>query len=285
MKPGDRIELLKSLSTRLCRLDWEEIDLTLRQFGFGWSEQWPDGDRKAYCLHHLESGSDASLSQLAEYLFGEQETSIGIDGDPWRDGAFRLFLSHVSEKKAEIAEIKASLSLFAIDGFLAHEDIEPTREWTAEIERALSSCDALAAFLVTRFHDSNWTDQEIGFCLRRRILIIPVRQGLDPYGFIQRYQALTPSSQVAEVIARELFDILVAHDLTSAKMAEALVRQLADSDSFAAAKANMALVEEIKVWTPELLRVLEDSPTKNSQVRDAWSVPESIRSVVSRHGK
>ena len=39
--------------------------------------------------------------------------------------------------KKETAELKEKLKLFGISGFVAHEDIHPTKEWQDEIENAL----------------------------------------------------------------------------------------------------------------------------------------------------
>src|SRR5262249_54560409 len=76
------------------------------------------------------------------------------------------------------------------DAFVAHEDIEPSLEWQDVIEEALKTCGAMVAWLTPDFPTSDWTDQEIGYCLARETLVIPVRVGLDPYGFVGKYQGL-----------------------------------------------------------------------------------------------
>lgn len=85
----------------------------------------------------------------------------------WGGSGFRLFLSHKSEVKKETAALKDRLALFGVSAFVAHEDIHPTREWQNEIENALHTMDAFAALLTHGFHDSDWTDQEVGFALAR----------------------------------------------------------------------------------------------------------------------
>lgn len=192
MKPGDRVELIKKITSGLAQRDWGEIDLILRQFGFPWSPGW-EGTMYNYLLTHLEDGADDKLRDLFEYLYAGQTTAdatvVDTEG-PWTPGRFRLFLSHISADKRLVAEIKSSLELSAIDGFVAHEDIEPTKEWAKEIERALETCHALAAILTSQFHTSFWTDQEVGYCIKRRILIVPVMIGAVPYGFMGPYQGL-----------------------------------------------------------------------------------------------
>ena len=105
------------------------------------------------------------------------EAARKIWGD---DRYFKLFLSHTSKYKAQTAELKERLGLFGVSCFVAHKDIEPLKEWQNEIELALASMDALAALLTPGFHESFWTDQEIGFAFARRVPIIPVRLGMDP---------------------------------------------------------------------------------------------------------
>jgi hypothetical protein len=107
------------------------------------------------------------------------------------EGYFRLFLSHLSKFKADAAKLKDDLRLFGVSCFVAHKDIEPLKEWQDEIELALASTDALAALLTPGFNESLWTDQEVGFTYARRVPIIPVRLGIDPHGFMSRFQALS----------------------------------------------------------------------------------------------
>ena len=47
----------------------------------------------------------------------------------------------------------------------------------------------MCALLTEGFHESNWTDQEVGFALARGILVIPVKYESAPYGFMGRIQA------------------------------------------------------------------------------------------------
>jgi hypothetical protein len=72
-------------------------------------------------------------------------------------------------------------------------DIHPTKLWQDEIEGALASMDGFVALLTDKFHESDWTDQEVGFAFARGVPIVPVRLGCDPYGFIGKFQALTSS--------------------------------------------------------------------------------------------
>lgn len=287
MRPSEKVELIKRIGKRLETDSWTDIDLTLRQFDLPWSSEWESGDKYAYCVRHLEAGNEDSLLALRDYLFGApggDPLSAGPEL-PWQTNRFRLFLSHISAQKEIVSEVKISLGASGVDAFVAHQDIEPTKKWLDQVEIALQTCDALAAILTEGFHESDWTDQEVGFCVNRRVLVVPVRLGVDPYGFISRYQAFTPSLRNSLAVATGLFDILCKHDLTAEKMGSALVSHFADSGSFADARKNVKLLQRVKTWTPEMLREIEQSVEKNRQIREAINVPEAVRAILKTHGK
>jgi hypothetical protein len=53
---------MKKLSAALESLDWDELDLTLRQFGFPWSHNW-EGDKRSYVLSHLEGETTTAFER------------------------------------------------------------------------------------------------------------------------------------------------------------------------------------------------------------------------------
>jgi hypothetical protein len=283
MTAPERLESIRGICKKLETESWTDIDLILKQFGFRPPDTWNGSDMYAYCVASVEKQDDAHVSALAAYLLTDRSTDVqSSEKAPWESGRFRLFLSHVSADKQSVSELKKQLKLKAIDAFVAHEDIEPTREWLVQIETALSTCDALAAFLTQGFHESKWTDHEIGFCVSRRVLIVPIRLGVDPYGFISRYQALTPKTKDPTVIASKLFDVFCSHEQTSSKLAEALVNLFADSSSFAEAKANSRLLDRVSVWTPGLLSSIQEAVRTNGQISGAFGVPETVKGILNK---
>lgn len=115
-------------------------------------------------LHANDPLGEVTITPLtsAEMALGQRMAPTDIDvrriwGD---DNCFHLFISHVSQHKIQASSLKNSLLENGISGFVAHEDIEPSREWQSEISLALRSMHALAALVTPEFHQSNWTDQE-----------------------------------------------------------------------------------------------------------------------------
>ena len=145
----------------------------------------------------------------------------------WQPGYFRLFITHLAENKAGAHKLKEALATYQVAAFVAHDDIEPTREWQLEIERALRTMDALVAILSPKFIESKWCDQEVGIAIGRGKLVLPVRAGADPHGFMGKYQALQAvDAGDAATLAAKIVDVLSQHSQSSDRMTEALVDRL-----------------------------------------------------------
>ena len=101
----------------------------------------------------------------------------------------------------------------------------------------MQSMDALLALLTPDFHDSNWTDQEVGFARGAQVPVIPVKLGQYPYGFVGRYQAVQGQNRSGPELAEELLAIcLDRFDNTRSRMQTALVARFERAESFAQAK-------------------------------------------------
>lgn len=217
---------------------------------------------------------------------GETENDQAAPGPAfWRPGHFRLFITHPSQIKDSVHKVKQELIKYQIAAFVAHDDIEPTKEWQAEIESALRTMDALAAFLTPDFLQSRWCDQEAGIAIGRGKLIVPVRAGADPHGFLGKYQGMNAKGKTATQVAPDLVAVLLKHELSFPRMADALIERLASSGSWNAARATIGLIEDIprlnQVQSARLLATIDD----NSEVADAFGVPDRIRALIARGGQ
>jgi len=203
----------------------------------------------------------------------------------WQPGFFRLFITHVSTKKVEAHRLKESLAAFQIAAFVAHDDIEPTREWQAEIERALRTMDALAAIISPDFLSSRWCDQEVGIAIGRGKLVIPLRLGADPHGFMGKFQGMQVDGVDVPAVAVRLAEILTQNPLSASRMAEALVDRLVSSRSWEASKRTMSLLEMVPRLNASQVTRLVRAVEENSQVHFAFGVPVRIQSLVARIGE
>ena len=196
----------------------------------------------------------------------------------WGKGEMRVFISHKAEDKILAKEIQKSFGVFGVATFVAHEDIEPMLEWQIEIVRALFSADLLVALLTAKFNESNWTDQEIGVAIGRRIPVIPMRIGKDPYGFIGKYQAIKETS--APKIVEKTIDYLVGQEGISPRLKQAAEQALAEAkaDDSSVDRANILtrVSKEIDRSPAELAEALRTAFTNENGRFDIENIFETL---------
>jgi hypothetical protein len=247
-------------------------------------------------LEEIEKGICSKLATICRDLSNDhigsvtitpltsKSTSIGPRPKPadtevrhiWKDGFFRLFLSHVSAHKIAVAKLKSELQVRGISSFVAHEDITPSLEWQNEIELALRSMHALAALLTPDFHPSNWTDQEVGFALGKGVLVVPVRLGTDPYGFIGKVQGLSGSLDQPARMASLLSTTLLNHPSTRRHMRKGLASAFAAADSFVNAISLSKVIATVKDFAEDEKALIQNACKENDQVFNATGVVSRV---------
>jgi len=200
----------------------------------------------------------------------------------WRPRSLHLFLGHLADYKREVGALRDALAVHGVSAFVAHVDIEPTLEWQDQIELALRSMHAFAPLFTPGFNTSKWTDQEIGFAVARGVLIVPVRLGMDPYGFIAKQQALSGSLADAEGLASDIVDVLINHRSTRVVMREASVAALEAAPTAGAAKVVTAKLGRFTDFTSEQLTQLAAAVDENPHVVETVEVRERVEQMLGR---
>jgi len=193
----------------------------------------------------------------------------------WGQDGFRVFLGHKDSVKEQAGQLKDKLSHFGISGFVAHEDIKPEKEWQDEIENALSTMDAFVAIMTDDFHDSDWTDQEVGFAFGRGVPIISVKLGKDPYGFIGKFQALKCSLDNA---ALEIVKLWIKHE----RMLNAYLHALKNCKDFDQGNDLPLIFPYLPELSPSQIKDILDAFNSNQQLQKSYGM---YGGWVSRSGK
>ncbi|MDJ0824943.1 MAG: toll/interleukin-1 receptor domain-containing protein [Rhodobacter sp.] len=217
MRPSERLKVISELSAELqARYTYNEIDTYLSAFGIEPITDWQGpNSKRVYSAELLNGVADDRLSEIAEDL----EVSISAAALPlpriWATGSeLRLFVSHIAKDKDKAIRLRDCLKPYGVTSFVAHEDIEPTVLWQTEIERALAHMHCFLSVHTVGFSESNWTQQEIGFAVARRVKIISLKMGETPTGFIGKEQALPRRRRTAEEISKEIIALLREDDRT-----------------------------------------------------------------------
>ncbi len=289
MKYLERLDLIDKIGRELqSRMSYVEIDTYLTAIGIDTSKETSDngGSKWVYAKDLLASESEKTILEIAEELeiehgfvesLGKNITESGF----WKPNHFRLFISHLAEHKLKMSQLQGVLKEYGISAFVAHEDIEPTKEWLGEIEKALFSMDALTAVLTPNFEKSKWTDQEVGVAVGREVLVIPIRKGMDPYGFIGKYQGMQGEGKSIGQVSKLLFEILANNPKTREKMAGALVNQVVSSVDPETAINKLGLVSGIKNLQKKYLERLRDDCKENTSLTGSKMFIESLNKSLS----
>jgi TIR domain len=279
--PSKRVTAIQGVAKALADGKWTDACLTLRQFGVtdGYGRN-PGSDPYDDIVDALNDAPDEQLTALQEFLFpGVDSASRAAveDGEIWTESnSFKLFISHTNRYMELAGNLRRALADKGIDAFVAHDQIEPTQQWQDRLETALRTCDALVAIVSPDFSASRWCDQEVGYCMARGVLIVPLSLGADPHGFIGKYQSMSArENDDPSAIAARLADLLFGHRMTAAKMGSVpalqIARAYAESYSFNNARENFERLRAIpkEAWTKELAQIVEKAPESNAQVAHA----------------
>ena len=188
----------------------------------------------------------------------------------WGEGTIRVFISHTAVYKQVAKDIQKRLDNHGIASFVAHEDIEPMKEWEGEIEKALKSMDLLLALLTEDFSQSKWTDQEVGFAVGSEVHVMPVRMGKDPYGFMGKYQAI-PGGLDSREIANTIFAYALDKDNVKSAAIYAFILAVRKSGSFSRSEDLAKYLPKISRLTAAQEGALVQAFYDNNQVHHAFA--------------
>lgn len=295
MKPGERVRVIQEIAERLVARDWAVAQLTLDQFGIKTYD--PSGtydfDANSYFIEQVKEATNTVLASLHEYLVGEEAAPPGPDG-PWNSRfPVSLFLSHIHEQRHFVGGVKTHLARRGVDGFVAHNDIQPSQQWREVIKAALSTCHAFVAFLHAGFHESQWCDQEVGWALGRGIPIVVVRPPnvARRDGFLEEHQDLLVSDAPSEdrAVADQILEVVVRDPRTKFVGIRAAAEAFVNSGSYNMTRRLYEVLRSEDVIETDQLRRLEYAVQTNRQVYEAVfgqparPMPELVEELVRRH--
>ncbi|TQJ52238.1 toll/interleukin-1 receptor domain-containing protein [Phycicoccus sp. SLBN-51] len=279
--------MIKECATLLDKEDWADIDLTLEQHGMPISS-WGSDDKRSYVIQKIKDSSDADLGALHSFLTSESDNR-GPGQTPFKGDRLRVFFSHLAAHRELVGETARYLARYGVDAFVAHDDIEPSKEWQDVIEASLSDCDAMVVFLHEGLQQSRWCDQEVGWAMGRRRPLLPLNFGLQPYGFMGKWQShAVPQGNTgaqavmsADAIAQWLSNTTSLH----ARLSSSLAYGFRHSASWDFTRKIAPLMERVQAYSDDDLNLLEEAAKSNVDVSqcDIWGTagPEWVRQFVA----
>lgn len=289
MKVLDRLSLVDRIGRELqSRMTFGEIDTYLKAYGVNTKKPTSGVNSKwVYSKELLADETESTILRIADELSVPHNYTVAdpartLEATFWEPFHFKLFLSHLSSFKKTTGQLQAALRRFGISAFVAHVDIEPTKEWLEEIEAGLYSMDALAAILMPGFKESNWTDQEVGVAVGRGVLVIPIMRGLNPYGFISKYQGLTAQGKSVSAVADDVFRILVNSPKTRTRMLSCLTETTLQSSSVPEALVKLEHLTSVQSLPLAHLEKLRDAALSSTTLASGEPL-DRLNELLAKH--
>jgi hypothetical protein len=270
-------------------MTFAQIDDYLKAYGVNLKKPTSGANSKyVYSRELLSDESESLIISIADELeiphpHTATDSGATVVANFWLPLHFRLFLSHLSSFKKTTVQLQQMLRPYGISAFVAHVDIEPTKEWQDEIEASLISMDALAAILMPGFKESNWTDQEIGAAIGRGILVVPVIRGLDPYGFISRLQGISTKDKSVAEVAASIYKALMTSPKTRNKMVACLVETTLGAQTSDEAISKLGLLLAVKDLNKSYVEKIRDGSGASTALSATETAPK-LRELLAKHG-
>lgn len=202
--------------------------------------------------------------------------------------ALLAFISYSHKDRKLAGLVKSGFEAFGFNTFLAHEDLNPSADWQDTILRKLKACHVFLPLITDHFHDSFWTDQEVGAAVILRKCIVPLKVGNNPYGFMGKFQAQKISSRNETAIENYCWSIirsLTDHRRLANDIKQVVIERFADSGSFRESARVAKYLSELEEFTDEQLETIVAGAAKNSQIYSGYAARRFVDELARKERK
>lgn len=188
------------------------------------------------------------------------------------------FISYSSKQKIIGGKFKSCLENFCgYETFIAHDDILGSSIWEEEVIKAIKNADFFIPLVSKEFKESPFTDQETGIavCLKKKIIPVKLDE-INPYGFIEKYQALQYKNNINK-LALTIAQIGLIYEPQSSyhqKALNSIVQAFCKSISFEIANATIQILCKCNDLSPHQLTQIVKAIKTNYQIENAYGLNE-----------
>lgn len=238
-----KIALLRNVVSVLSERELTDVNLLMHEMDLQPvnSDEWESSRGTGYSntrrasalLNRIENLSRNAVEKLASAV----NELFGTTVDEHKESeptSLSLFASYADAQKDFVSQVSNELGEWGISLFVAHQSIEPGKEWPNEIEQALNTCDAGLIFLQNGFEDSEWCNQEVGWLLGRGIPCYTLKfQENNPQGLLGLKQAFTiKPGTTAPKIGNRIIKWLSTKTEVSANFYDSMTKALLNSPRY-----------------------------------------------------
>lgn len=197
--------------------------------------------------------------------------------------SIRIFMSYKHEDRELAGEFKLNLEHFGFSVFLAHEDIEASRDWQEVILQELKSTDVFVPLLTSRYKESVYTDQESGVAIGRGLPIIPLKVDIDPYGFLDKTQAQKVDPEDIRGCCVEILEVISGYDYLQEKLRKSLIQGFGNSRDFEDAILKSGYLLRQAPYTELEINDIIRMATQNHANYGSFKACNNIEKLIETH--
>ncbi|MCU7933230.1 MAG: toll/interleukin-1 receptor domain-containing protein [Candidatus Thiodiazotropha sp. (ex Codakia rugifera)] len=214
-------------------VDLDHQDVIFQRIQQDLNKATPEVENEYIRAVFVQAADDSDPYYQASISFNHELQPVPQSTGLWKENYLRVFISHRDKHKSIAHELANSLEPFGISAFVAHDVIKPMKEWVKEILNGLTTMEVMLVLLTDDFHDSEWTNQEVGFALAKGIPIICVKtQSINPKGFIGSKQALKASYENITNAAPDIHKSLIIEIGQEGRLKSILIESFILSTSY-----------------------------------------------------
>ncbi|WP_440220942.1 toll/interleukin-1 receptor domain-containing protein [Dietzia sp. MNB45] len=238
----------------------------------------------------ISDASDADLIELYTIVAGQEpdeltnkalETQIGN----WQPGMIRLFISHSAVHKEFVGGVARELAVVGIHGFVAHDAMEVSKPFQAQIEQALATMDAFVALVHTEFNESAYCQQEIGWAKGRHVPFYAIRMGANPKALAANDQWNSRQGDRPREIADEISEWIGNQPGLGESVTEGMFTSLRKATNYESAGATARQIARLTNLSEDQWTELDEIYHENNQVHDGILPTGALRPFYQSHGR
>ncbi len=201
----------------------------------------------------------------------------------------KIFVSSHHKDYSLANEIKSFLEVFGLEVFVAHKDIEASKDWIEVIHQKIKDCDIFMPLLTKNFYKSQWTDQESGIAYTHHRRILSIKIDETPRGFIGKYQALYFDNSTEEnQRKRELMKIFdrIKTDF-SQEIKNSLINSLERpyTSTYKIASSKIRLLDRMQPFSAAEINLIMNKSLENDQIYDNGLLRSILKNWLTKYDK
>jgi TIR domain len=194
-----------------------------------------------------------------------------------------VFLSYSHKDRRVAGALKRGLEHFGLEAFLAHEDLAPSSNWLRTIRKNLRDCHVFMPLLTKAFKQSDWTDQETGFAVSLKKIVLPIKVDLLPYGFITEVHAQKMPTHINAGACWRIIKHLSKHETLKDGLVDDFIGICARSKSFVKAQSNFEYLVELAPFSSDQLGDIFEAAARNRQVYESFGARRVLERLMRDH--